>query len=334
MKKSMFLTTILMVVLLVVALSTATFAWYTANTNVGVSKTQITSASSSSASLVVNGGVADSVNDATSSVVLTMSQDIDPMIYAVESATAPSSSTTYGTFVESFYTFTADNASNFASVPVGYSSGTGAVPSTISSVQGVGLDGKTGSAIFLTNVGGGDISGVRAKVTIENYSYETVSTTGFVEGTTSVASYYTKTGDTYTQATGTYVSGTTYYSRSEQNQNLCVAIFSGASNASDATLTLKGIFSNLSTHQVGNTTTLSSAAIGDSISSKVGAGTNACRAAAGNVASDNLLSPDLGQLEAVKVLVVAWFEGAGMTNAIAGSGANFTIAFDTYTPAP
>lgn len=47
----MFVTTILMVVLLIVALSTATFAWYTANSQVTVSATQINSASSADANI-------------------------------------------------------------------------------------------------------------------------------------------------------------------------------------------------------------------------------------------------------------------------------------------
>lgn len=53
MKKSMFITTIMMVVLLVVALSTATFAWYTSSNTASSTSTQLSSATSSSANIAL-----------------------------------------------------------------------------------------------------------------------------------------------------------------------------------------------------------------------------------------------------------------------------------------
>lgn len=53
MKKSMFFTTILMVVLLIVALSTATFAWFSANNTVTATQTTMTAATSTSASIEI-----------------------------------------------------------------------------------------------------------------------------------------------------------------------------------------------------------------------------------------------------------------------------------------
>ena len=53
MKKSMFITTIMMVVLLVVALSTATFAWYTSSNTASTTETQLSSATSSSANIAL-----------------------------------------------------------------------------------------------------------------------------------------------------------------------------------------------------------------------------------------------------------------------------------------
>lgn len=50
-KRSMLITTILMVAVLVVAISTSTFAWYTSNTAVSATETTLGSASSSSANL-------------------------------------------------------------------------------------------------------------------------------------------------------------------------------------------------------------------------------------------------------------------------------------------
>lgn len=53
MKKSMFITTIMMVVLLVVALSTATFAWYTSSSNASSTATKLSSATSNSANIAL-----------------------------------------------------------------------------------------------------------------------------------------------------------------------------------------------------------------------------------------------------------------------------------------
>lgn len=53
MKKSMFFTTVLMVVLLIVALSTATFAWFSANNTVTATQTTMTAATSTSASIEI-----------------------------------------------------------------------------------------------------------------------------------------------------------------------------------------------------------------------------------------------------------------------------------------
>lgn len=53
MKKSMFITTIMMVVLLVVALSTATFAWYTSTNNASSTETKLSSATSSDANIAL-----------------------------------------------------------------------------------------------------------------------------------------------------------------------------------------------------------------------------------------------------------------------------------------
>lgn len=52
-KKSLFITTIAMVVLMVVALSTATFAWYTSSSEVSAVSTQISTATSSEANIAI-----------------------------------------------------------------------------------------------------------------------------------------------------------------------------------------------------------------------------------------------------------------------------------------
>lgn len=53
MKKSMFITTVMMVVLLIVAVSTATFAWYTSSNTVNTVATQVNSAQSTGANISI-----------------------------------------------------------------------------------------------------------------------------------------------------------------------------------------------------------------------------------------------------------------------------------------
>lgn len=52
-KKSLFITTIAMVVLMVVALSTATFAWYTSSSTVSATATQVSTATTSAANIAI-----------------------------------------------------------------------------------------------------------------------------------------------------------------------------------------------------------------------------------------------------------------------------------------
>lgn len=53
MKKSMFITTVMMVVLLIVAVSTATFAWYTSSNTVNTAVTNVNSAESTGANIAI-----------------------------------------------------------------------------------------------------------------------------------------------------------------------------------------------------------------------------------------------------------------------------------------
>ncbi|MBR2480059.1 MAG: hypothetical protein IKB56_02000, partial [Clostridia bacterium] len=74
-KKSMFITTILMVAVLIVAVSTATFAWYTTTTAVSASQATVKSASSESADIAI-----DWVSASTSTaIVLEGGPAIQPM---------------------------------------------------------------------------------------------------------------------------------------------------------------------------------------------------------------------------------------------------------------
>lgn len=75
-KKSMFITTILMVAVLIVAVSTATFAWYTTTTQVTASEAVVKSATSDSANIAIgwtNAATTTSISlDGTTDAVLPM----------------------------------------------------------------------------------------------------------------------------------------------------------------------------------------------------------------------------------------------------------------------
>lgn len=76
MKKSMFITTIMMVVLLVVALSTATFAWYTSTNNASSTETKLSSATSSDANIALGWDA----NATTTTVSFADSGKLEPMV--------------------------------------------------------------------------------------------------------------------------------------------------------------------------------------------------------------------------------------------------------------
>lgn len=78
MKKSMFITTLMMVVLLVVALSTSTFAWFSANDTVSATQTTMTAATSSAANIAIGWGAGD--NYMGSSISFANGTDLAPAI--------------------------------------------------------------------------------------------------------------------------------------------------------------------------------------------------------------------------------------------------------------
>lgn len=65
MKKSMFITTLMMVVLLIVAISTSTFAWFSANDTVSATQTTMTAATSSAANIAIGWAEADAYMGST-----------------------------------------------------------------------------------------------------------------------------------------------------------------------------------------------------------------------------------------------------------------------------
>ena len=104
-KKSMFITTILMVAVLIVAVSTATFAWYTASTFGTASGATLVAADSDAVNIAVGW-----TNDATTNSITFYSKTLSPAIPTA----APEADTTYAGFT--FMTATLDNNSLFTNV--------------------------------------------------------------------------------------------------------------------------------------------------------------------------------------------------------------------------
>lgn len=110
-KKSMFITTILMVAVLIVAVSTATFAWYTASTTANSNAVTLSSAESQSANIAV--GWVDSADTAT----ITLAAPATGVTY---NPTAPKTKFTVGDSyaAAAFYTAGIDANKNFTSAGV------------------------------------------------------------------------------------------------------------------------------------------------------------------------------------------------------------------------
>lgn len=315
MKRSMFVTTILMVVLLIVALSTATFAWYTAQSNATVTKTQIVAANSSSASLVIDDHAALSNTDSQSSVTIAMTQGIHPMM--IDMSAAPIvGTTTYTNFKTDFVNFTVTNAGKFASVPT-----SDYAASIITAVTGSG-SAQTQDNFYVTNVGGLN-AGIEATVTIDDEVYA-LKHTGTAEDTTNVDGLYTLSAGVYTAVSGTgniAENGVEYYAKISNNY-LRVAMF------------VDGKYVGTWAVSGQNTVKYADYTGADSAVKEVGDDpltTSTYTATVSGTAVN--VKASLASMTAINVQLVSWFEGDNMTNAYAGTGANFTITFNAVAAA-
>lgn len=308
MKKSMFITTIMMVVLLVVALSTATFAWYTAQTNATVSETTVTSATSSTASLVID-TVAATTNAAdNTTVTINMAQIVSPMIYG--RAAAPTKDTTYDSFKDSFVTFNITADGKYVDNPEK------TAPAVISKTTGKNNAETTTGDFYVTNIGG-VAAKVNATVSINPDYYVKVT----VKTGDAVDAYYTLDEDgTYTQATGNAVAGTDYYAK-RSNEHLRVAMFVDGKYVATWAMNSKnkvGYYGYITTSEDGDTLPKDLAQVTKKAHNSY---------TASDAGSGVEISATLGSMTAIRVQLVAWFEGDDHTNAYAGSSASFSIEF-------
>lgn len=304
-KRSMLITTVLMVVVLVVAISTSTFAWYTAQSTVVATNTTVTSATSSSASLALD--TTNSGATATaSSVTLTMNKTVEPMIPGAN----PTTDTTWAAFATSgFETAPIDNAGNFTQ------DGAATSPAIIKTVAlGDGAASEL-NGFYVINTNGTNATNVNVTVTIDTDGY-TLLTSKPNNWVTGFANYYTRTetgleSDPYEYtaltATTNWAEGTYYVKNSVIAADLRVAVFADdkyvGTWASTAANTYYGEISNGA------------------------AGTLATKYTA--TASGTALS--LGSFTALQgklIQVAAWFDGVGLVVDDSGMPAVFNISFN------
>ena len=150
-KKSMFITTILMVAVLIVAVSTATFAWYTASGSGTATQANLVSANSSAANVAVGWA-----NDSTTTGVVFSSTAVE--VAPMAPTAAPTLDMSYADLV--LESGTLDSAKKFNG-SVGAAAGKPATPWTVS--DGAAENAKTSFYVINHNVN----EGVTVNMTIK-----------------------------------------------------------------------------------------------------------------------------------------------------------------------
>ena len=146
MKKSLLLS-IVMTLVLVVAMSTATFAWYTAQAEVSVTDTTINAAASDASSLAID--TTATPEGKNTSLTMTLAGEVAPM--------APEAAIVKDAAMPVMKTASIDNAGKFNSDP------STATPATIGSVTG--SDTKAQSFFYVTNTHDTDATDIAVSVT-------------------------------------------------------------------------------------------------------------------------------------------------------------------------
>ncbi len=108
-KKSMFITTVLMVAVLIVAVSTATFAWYTASTQANANNATLVAANSEAVNISVGW-----TSGATTTSITFSSKTVAPAVPAAAPSITSGSATQYSAFA--FKTATQDTDGKFSNV--------------------------------------------------------------------------------------------------------------------------------------------------------------------------------------------------------------------------
>ncbi|MBO7187370.1 MAG: hypothetical protein J6V68_03135 [Clostridia bacterium] len=154
MKKSL-LMTIIMTLVLVVAMSTATYAWYTSSSAVSVSKTTVSTATSGSSNLAIGAEAGGNIT----SISMTMDKAVEPMIPTTNWTVG---TTAYLTALNGFNKADIDVSGNFTD------SVSDATAATIKTVTPNGGQAKNQENFYVSNRNQTEATGITASVTIDS----------------------------------------------------------------------------------------------------------------------------------------------------------------------
>lgn len=308
MKKSMFITTLAMVVVLVVALSTATFAWYSAQSTASVTNTAITSAASSNAAIAVDTKSISQTNAGTS-VTITLDRNPDPMI-----PVADISATEQAALFPTFKTAPVDAQNKFTTGPAN------ATAAKIATAKGY----QDGSALeqdffYIGNTNADNTAVVNVTVNIGSTGYREVAVTEAAFATQKASLYTTTDKITFTSAAeASWDENEKYYQADNAIAGfLRVAVYYGSSNADP--------------NYIGTwATTAAATAYGTIVS-----GDTATIAGSSSINSFNAIASGTASAKTItlvgntstQIRVIAWFDGTLLTADHSKASCTFTVNF-------
>jgi len=302
MKKRLLITSIVMMLVVAVALSTATYAWFTSNSSVTASTIKLTAATSNESALGIGWIGNSDYGIASNSITATgPSASFAPMVPAELTVSSTTSSLSFtGATIKSVggnFVFNTDAGTR---TPYTFTDG-------------------TDEAFYVKNLStANDVANLRMTITwATGDTYTDVTAGGFKSGVT----YYTKSGETYTEATGlsAFAGGTTYYVKDVKDDDLVrIAVFARAAakpeSVQSSNYVLKGVF-------------------GKSANLDTEFGTVAANGRVDNLCATPLKTVteiNFGALAAeqqIDMVVIAWLDGVALNDVTAGRVSSFSLDF-------
>ncbi len=297
MKKTNLITTLALVVIVAIALSTATYAWYTSQSNVNANTT-LYAAQSTSASLAIDKEVVTSSTGAKTSVELTLSGEVQPMV--------PTAAPTNDSTSMSFITSPKNAEGKFTTA----SSSTAAA-----TISKVGNDTQT--YFYVSNTDSTNNAKVKAYLSIDADGYTRLKSQP-ADWATNGTQYYKKStvDDKYTALsainTETFNATDYYVKNSTMASFLRVAVF-----VSDKYVGTLAGGSEAKTNWVASWE--KDATIATVFDGK--------QYTATTLGTDGFSIGTIAKQSGVKVSIYAWFDGEGLVDALNGLGTAFTLNF-------
>ena len=300
MKKTTLFTTLALVVIVAIALSTATFAWYTSQSQVQTGDTLIYAAQSSSASLAID--KTQVINSQNTSLALELNSDPGPMVWF--STAAPTSGTMLTDF-DAFITSPIDAANKFTSTV----SAANADPAKISKAGGAEQE-----HFYVINTNANQDATVNVNVEFNSSGYTLLKNKPFDwEG--NQTGYYSESAGAYSAvAADTDWAANTYYVKNDKILGaLRVAVFVDGKYLNTWGLNGKKVhYADSLTQGSGYTTVFTDTNSYSVVSTAQSIGTVKAQTGA-------------------KIELRVWFNGNDLTDALSGLGSVFTLKFNAVT---